>query len=85
MVRGRAFTAATAMPGREAMIINQRLADCISVVKIPRQAHPYDQRRQYPGAPKFDRPPCRRLADDSPARFSALADPVVYFPHARTC
>jgi predicted permease len=85
MVRGRAFTATDGEPGREAMIINQRLVEMHF-----RGEDPIGRRIRLindgniPGAPKFYQATVVGVAPTIRQRaFQAEPDPVVYITHAQ--
>jgi predicted permease len=85
MVRGRAFNATDGEPGREAMIINQRLADMHF-----RGEDPIGKRIRLindgniPGAPKFYQATVVGVSPTIRQRgFERDPDPVVYITHAQ--
>ncbi len=85
MVRGRAFTATDGEPGREAMIINQRLADMYF-----RGEDPVGKRIRMindgniPGAPRMYQATIVGVSPTIRQRgFERDPDPVVYFTHAQ--
>jgi len=85
MVRGRAFRAGDGEPGREAMIINQRLADMHF-----RGEDPVGKRIRMindgniPGAPRFYQATVVGVSPTIRQRgFERDPDPVVYFTHAQ--
>ena len=85
ILRGRAFTATDGEPGREAMIINQRLAEMHF-----RGEDPIGRRIRLindgniPGAPKFYEATVVGVAPTIRQRFMELdPDPVVYITHAQ--
>jgi predicted permease len=85
MLRGRALTATDGEPGREAMVINQRLADMHF-----RGEDPIGQRIRLindgniPGAPKFYQATIVGISPNIRQRgFEADPDPVVYLTHAQ--
>jgi putative ABC transport system permease protein len=85
ILRGRAFTATDGEPGREAMIINQRLAEMHF-----RGEDPIGKRIRLindgniPGAPKFYEATVVGVAPTIRQRFMELEpDPVVYITHAQ--
>ena len=85
MLRGRALTATDGEPGREAMIINQRLADMHF-----RGEDPIGKRIRLindgniPGAPKFYQATIVGISPNIRQRgFEADPDPLVYLTHAQ--
>jgi predicted permease len=85
MLRGRAFTATDGEPGREAMIINQRLAEMHF-----RGEDPIGKRIRLindgniPGAPKFYQATVVGISPTIRQRgFEADPDPVVYITHGQ--
>ena len=85
LLRGRAFAATDGEPGREAMIINQRLADMHF-----RGEDPIGKRIRLindgnmPGAPKFYGATIVGIAPNIRQRgFERDPDPVVYITHAQ--
>ncbi len=68
MLRGRAFTATDGEPGREAMVVNQRLADMHFRGEDPvGKQNPAGQRRQHSGSAEILRSHDRRRIADHPA------------------